>query len=82
MKAITTKYFGPGNVRGSKIIASDGDHNRIQLSWDDSKDSDENHKAAAQALCRKLNWKGRLSMGWLKDRAVHTFIESWTTYEV
>lgn len=81
MKAITTKYYGPTNTRGSKIIASDGD-NRIQLHWDDSLNSDENHVAAAKAFCAKLNWKGKMATGWTKDAAVHVFVTDWTTFEV
>lgn len=36
MKAITVKYFGPGNVRGSRYKATDSDRNSITLSADDS----------------------------------------------
>lgn len=56
MKAIITKYHGPGNVRGSRYSASDGNHNRITLHADDSLDSDGNHNAAAIALCVKMGW--------------------------
>lgn len=29
MKAIRTKYIGPSNTRGSRILASDGENHRI-----------------------------------------------------
>lgn len=82
MKAIKTKYFGPSNVRGSRVIASDDDGNRIILSWADNLNGDENHRHAAMMLCKKMNWTGRLCMGKLKDSYIHTFIADWTAYDV
>lgn len=55
MKAILTKYHGPTNTRGSRYSAYDGD-NRISLSADDALNSEQNHDAAALALCKKLKW--------------------------
>ncbi len=62
-KAIETKYHGPGNVRGSRIIASDMDKNRVIASYDYALSAEENHKAAAYALCSKMNWGGSLIGG-------------------
>lgn len=73
MKAIETKYHGPGNVRGSRFIASDLDGNRVVCSADDRLNSDDNHKAAAVALCRKMKWSGKLQGGFLKGCMVWTF---------
>lgn len=57
MKSILTKYVGPGNVRGSRVIATDDEgRNKITLEWDDALDSDGNHDAAARALCIKMGW--------------------------
>jgi hypothetical protein len=75
MKAIFTKYIGPTNSRGSRVKAYDGDQNSVTLSWDDSLDSDDNHRAAAKALCSKMNWNGRMIMGGHKDVNVHVFCE-------
>lgn len=55
MQAIQTRYFGPTNVRGSRVKAS-AQAGSIMLDWDDALDSDANHCAAALALARKLNW--------------------------
>lgn len=76
MKAIMTKYHGPGNVRGSRIIARDGDGNRITATYDDSLTSDQNHQAAAWLLCKKMNWTGAFESGWLcAGTHVHVFLD-------
>jgi hypothetical protein len=62
MKTITTKYTGPGEKRGSRIIArSEG--NSVQVSVNDYSGSDTAHKAAAEKLRKKLGWKDRLLDG-------------------
>jgi hypothetical protein len=45
------------------------------IGWDDALDTDDNHAAAAQALCKRLNWRGRLVGGALPDGTgnVYTF---------
>jgi hypothetical protein len=78
MKAIFTKYLGPTDVRGARIKASDHDGNSITVSYDHA--SHEPHRDAALALCKKLNWTGRLVEGsdskagnvyvWLQESAV------------
>jgi len=73
MKAIKTKYHGPGNVLGSRVSASDEDGNKVVLSWDNALDTTENHTAAAKALCRKMKWPNKLIMGSLKDCYVFVF---------
>jgi len=73
MKAIKTKYHGPGNVLGSRVSASDEDKNRITISWDSELRSEENHIAAVKALCKKMNWHGELTMGSLNDCYVFVF---------
>ena len=63
MKAITTKYVGPGNVRGARIIADDGDGNRLIVPYDHA--SSTPHDDAAIALCRRMAWTGTLTRGTL-----------------
>lgn len=55
MQAITTKYIGPTNVRGSRIKAT-AQAGSITLNWDHSLNPDQNHCAAAKALANKLGW--------------------------
>jgi hypothetical protein len=70
-QAIFTAYHGPTNTRGSRVSAK-CEAGRLSLPWDDALDSEGNHKAAAQALIKKLGWddrawafgsSGRLSKG-------------------
>lgn len=66
MQAIVTKYFGAGNVRGSRVKAT-CQGGSVTLEWDDSVNSDLNHKRAALALASKLNWDGVWISGGLPD---------------
>jgi hypothetical protein len=59
-QSIQTKYIGPTNTRGSRVSATSASGHRIVIGWDYALDTDENHKAAAAALARKLGWDG----GW------------------
>lgn len=71
MQAITTKFHGPGNVRGSRVSAT-AEAGRISLEWDHRLNPDENHKAAAVAFARKFGWKGTLVGGHLpKSNSSH-----------
>lgn len=60
MKAIRTKYKGPTNTRGSRIIASDEDGNRTTISYPYELSGEAVHLKAAVALCDKMGW----SKGW------------------
>ena len=63
MKAITTKYIGPTNFRGSRVKASDGDGNSYTMAWDAAYGAESNHRAAVQSLCAKMGWHGSLVGG-------------------
>ncbi|MFA6063991.1 MAG: hypothetical protein WC736_15490 [Gallionella sp.] len=67
MKAIVTKYHGPTNTRGARITASDEDGNRATISYPYELSGEEVHRKAAVALCDKMNWKGRLVGGSVKN---------------
>ena len=74
MQAIQTRYHGPGNVRGSCIIAR-CDAGRVIVSYDHALNGEENHRAAARALCAKLAWTGDFVSGTLPDGShAHVFI--------
>lgn len=75
MQAIQTRYHGPGNVRGSRVSAR-CDAGRVMIEWDDRLNIEENHAAAARALCGKMGWKDRkLVSGVLHDGThVHVFV--------
>jgi hypothetical protein len=58
MKAISTKFLGPTNTKGSRIKAFDGDGNSVTISKDYGLDTYDSHKKAALKLCNKMRWKG------------------------
>lgn len=55
MQAIRTKYHGPTNTRGSRISAKCG-AGSISVSYDYALNIDGNHRAACDALVKKLGW--------------------------
>lgn len=55
MQAIRTRYSGPTNTRGSRIHAK-CEAGSLSVSYDHSLNSEENHKAACDALIKKLDW--------------------------
>ena len=55
MQAIRTRYFGPTNVRGSRIQAK-CEAKTIYLSYDHALNLDENHQAACQKLLSIMDW--------------------------
>ena len=75
MKAIKTKYKGPTDTRGSRIIASDEDGNRITISYPYELSGEAVHRKAAEALCDKMQWTGKDSLiaGSLKNGYVFVF---------
>lgn len=63
-RAIVTRFVGPTNFRGSRVIATVGDAKHTH-SWEYGlgngtchNDVDANHAAAAKALAVKLGWDG------------------------
>ncbi len=66
MKAIKTKYFGPGNVRGSRYKADDGDGNSVTLHRDDALTAEGCHQAACKALAEKMGWPGTYTGAYYK----------------
>lgn len=67
MKAIETKYKGPSNVRGARIIATDGDHRRA-YSYDHS--AYDAHEAAAREFAAEFNWTGVMHAGHTREGMV------------
>lgn len=75
MQAIRTRFKGPTNSRGARIIA-DCDARRITVSWDYSLSTIENHREAAAELAKRLDWLDgyELASGGLSDCWVHVLI--------
>ena len=76
MKAITTRYAGPTNHRGSRFIASAEGVSSVSIPYDYALDAYANHEKAAYALCRKYGWSGRLIGGGTKKGYVWVFAEA------
>ena len=64
MKAITTKYLGPSNIKGSRIKAQCSKGVSLTIGYDHALNSDENHVLAANKLAEKLKWKVKLTSGY------------------
>jgi hypothetical protein len=75
MTAIVTTYHGPTNTRGSKIIADAGMKRRVSVSYDYAMNTEDNHAAAARALCAKFDWTGDLRSGGRERGFVFVFAD-------
>lgn len=82
MKAITVKYHGPSEVRGSRLIARDMDGNTFTLDEFDHLSREDRYRAAAAGLCRKMGWTGTLAHGGTKDAEVFVFVTAAHHFEV
>ncbi len=80
-QAITTKYLGPTNHRGSRVKAT-CDAGSLTVSWDYALNVESNHAAAVIALAKELGWSGPWHLGGTKTGYVgvqiteHTQIKS------
>ncbi len=73
MKAISTKYIGPTNTRGSRIKAFDCDNNAVTIPYPYELSGEDVHRKAAEALRDKMGWTGELIGGGTKDGYVFVF---------
>lgn len=79
-RAIVTKFKGPTNTSGSRVIASIGDK-RHTHHWDYGagngtihSDTDANHNAAAKALAVKMGWDGTWIAGAMPDGSGNCYV--------
>ena len=79
MKAIEVKYKGPTDKRGSRIIASDCDGNKLVVSTNDERinrlNFDKQCEIVANMFKDKMAWSGNLAGGWLKKGYVFVFVD-------
>lgn len=68
-QAIVTKYCGPTDTRGSRIIAK-AEAGRMVVAWDYDLNEYANHAAAAKAFADKWGWKGEWVGGCTSDAYV------------
>jgi DNA repair protein RadC len=58
-KAIVTRYHPPTATLGARVSAKDLDNNRVMIPYPEHLPFGEpRHRAAAEALCKKMNWQG------------------------
>jgi hypothetical protein len=73
MKVITTIYKGPGNTRGSIIIAKAEGVGSIRVPYND--DGNQNpHQFAAEKLAKKYNWGKVINGGTLPDGKTEVWV--------
>lgn len=64
MQAISVKYIGPTDSRGSRVKATAMYSKKsATLGWDAALNRDENFALAVKALCKKMDWHGQLNIG-------------------
>jgi len=76
MKAITTKYIGATNTKGSRIKAQASKGQWIYFNYDHALNSSENHVKAAETLAKKLGWNVILADGYAEhlNLGVHVIV--------
>ncbi len=72
MKSIETHFLGPTDRRGSRLVASDGESNRITIPYPGELDTEAAHTKAAEALKAKMGWGGDLLCG--STRTGYSFV--------
>ena len=77
--AITTRYRGPTNNRGARIVAeADTGLGRRRLVYDFSHGDpvEDRHARAAEALCKELCWSGDMISGATEHGYVFVFTDA------
>jgi hypothetical protein len=80
---IKTRYLGPTNHRGSRVVAThkwgNGDTKRVIVSWDDALGAQDNHLAVAEQLAAVMfSVPGKISgMGWDHDAYYFLALADW-----
>ncbi len=73
MKAITTTFRGPTDTKSARVFARDMDGNRANVPYQYIGNTEDAHRLAAEALCRKMDWYGHLVGGETKTGYVFVF---------
>ena len=79
MKAITVKYLGPTNFKGSRLKAYDLDGHQVTIPYDYGLSDYDLYAKAAFALVNKMEWSTKgLKGGGTKEGMVFVFTETET----
>jgi len=80
MLAITSKYHGPTDTRGSTVRAT-AMGKSATVPYDSALDNEANHRAAVVALCDKFGWEADRFFGGAMDDGrwawVPVFVYDW-----
>ena len=75
MQTITTKFLGPTNYRGSRVVASTISGRKVTLDWDHALNSYNNHLAAFRACAAKYDMnKGEWVPGAAPDASPYGYV--------
>ena len=66
-QSIQTRYLGPTNHRGARIVATTPGGHRLTRPWDYALSGENNDRLAAEALAAKLGWPTIKAGGSTKD---------------
>ena len=80
MTTIITKYVGPTNYRGARIVADAGMKRRITVGYEHA--SNNPHRVAALALCAKFDWHGTLVEGGMERGSAFVFLNDADTFQI
>lgn len=73
--AISTKFVGPTNFRGARIVATTSNGHRHTIPYDYSLSTEDAHAAAARDLANSMQWTGTLIAGGTKTGYVYVFAD-------
>ena len=76
LQAITTRYLGPTDYKGSRIKARSAGAS-LTVHYDDALNTEDNHREAAEALIAKLDWAklgGVWHQGGMPDDSGYCFV--------
>jgi hypothetical protein len=75
MISIETKYLGPTNFKGARVVAfTENRSQRLTVSWNHALGPEANHDAAARALAVKLDWRGIWFRGGAASRRGNVYV--------
>lgn len=78
--AITTKFLVPTHTQGSRCKAKCS-VGSVTVPWDHAKSSEDNHRAAAQKLIDKFDWRGKYVGGHLDEGMCFVCVANhWTNW--
>lgn len=77
MQSIITRYTGPTNTRGSRIIARSTGGIRRTYPIRNDLTNDANHKGAAHSLAMELAWSGEWVGGAYNDKGDQIWVRWW-----